>query len=167
MTKTATPTRALTVTAAGEREIVMTRGFDAPRHLVFDAWTQPELVKRWLGGLDGWSFLVCEMDVRVGGAYRWVWWKGVAGTEMGMGGVYREIVVPERIVATEKFDQSWYPGEAVVTIVLSEEAGRTLVTETVLYDSREARDAVLRSPMEQGVATSFDRLANVLASLMA
>lgn len=162
MTKTGT----LTVSAAGDREIVMTRAFDAPRHLVFDAWTQPELVSRWLTGPDGWSFLVCEMDLRVGGKYRWVWWKGVEGTEMGMGGVYREIVAPERIVATEKFDNPWYPGEALVTTELTEEGkDRTLLTQTVLYESREARDAVLQSPMEEGVAAGYDRLDDVLASL--
>ena len=100
---------ALQVSTRGEREIVMTRAFAAPRTLVFDAFTKPELVKRWLLGPDGWSLPVCEIDLRVGGTYRYVW-RHTNGQEMGMGGVYREIVVPERIVSTEKFDQSWYPG---------------------------------------------------------
>src|SRR6266481_5265717 len=85
--------------------------------------------------------------------------------EMGMGGVYREIVSPERLVATEKFDQAWYPGESVSTTVFVEQGGKTTITQTVLYQSREARDAVLKSGMEKGVAASYDRLAELLASL--
>src|SRR5256886_1630941 len=157
----------LHLTAPGERDIVMTRVFDAPRQLVFDAHTKPELVKRWLLGSPGWSMPVCEIDLRVGGKYRYVWRHDRNGTEMGMGGVYREIAAPERIVNTERFDEAWYPGEAVGTLVLSELAGKTTITQTVLYQSREARDAVLKSGMERGVATSYDRLAELLASLRA
>ena len=122
----------LTLTAPGEREIVMTRVFDAPRQLVFDALTKPALVKRWLLGPPGWSMPICEIDLRVGGKYRYVWRKDNDGTEMGMGGVYREIVVPERLVTTERFDEAWYPGEAVGTLVLVEQRGRTTVTQTML-----------------------------------
>src|SRR5436309_246880 len=86
------------------------------------------------------------------------------GSEMGMGGVYREIVVPERLVTTERFDEAWYPGEAVGTLVLVEQRGRTTVTQTMRYESREARDAVLKSGMEKGVAASYDRLADLLAA---
>jgi uncharacterized protein YndB with AHSA1/START domain len=157
-------TGALKVAARGDRELVMTRVFAAPRTLVFDAFTKPELVKRWLLGPPGWSMPVCEIDLRVGGEYRYVWREDREGTEMGMGGVYREIVVPERLVATERFDQSWYPGEAVGTIVLAEQGGRTTLTQTLLYDSRAARDVVVKSPMETGVAASYDRLAELLAS---
>jgi uncharacterized protein YndB with AHSA1/START domain len=155
---------ALQIRTPSDREIAMTRVFDAPRRLVFEAWTKPELVKRWLLGPPGWSMPVCEIDLRVGGRYRYVW-RGSDGTDMGMGGVYREIVVPERLVATEKFNESWYPGEAVGTIVLVEQDGKTTLTQTMLYESREARDAVLRSPMEQGLAASYDKLAELLASL--
>jgi len=161
-----TNTGTLKVTTPSEREIAMTRVFDAPRSLVFDAHTKPELVKRWLLGPPGWSMPICEIDLKVGGTYRYVWRKD-DGTEMGMGGVYREIVAPERIVATERFDQSWYPGEAVGTLVLVEQSGKTTVTQTVRYESREARDAVLKSGMERGVAASYDRLAEVLASVEA
>ncbi|HTE91552.1 MAG TPA: SRPBCC family protein [Terriglobales bacterium] len=146
----------------GDREIVITRAFDAPRKLVFDAFTKPELVKQWLLGPDGWSMPVCEIDLKVGGKYRYVWRRDKDGTEMGMGGVYREIVAPERIVATEKFDQSWYPGEAVGTFVLAEQAGKTTLTETILYESREARDGVLKSGMKKGVVASYDRLEKLL-----
>lgn len=155
-------TGSLKITTPSEREIAMTRVFDAPRALVFEAYTRPELVKRWLGVHAGWSFAVCEIDLRVGGAYRFVW-RGPEGIEMGMGGVYREVVVPERIVATERFDQSWYPGEAVSTIAMVEQGGKTTLTLTVRYESREARDAVLKSPMESGVAAGFDKLAELLA----
>jgi uncharacterized protein YndB with AHSA1/START domain len=154
---------ALQVTTPSEREIAMTRAFDAPRSLVFDAWTKPELLMRWLGVRGGWTFAVCEVDLRVGGTYRFVW-RGPGGKEMGMGGVYREVVRPERLVATEKFDQSWYEGDALDTTVWVEEGGKTTVTTTVLYASREVRDAVLKTPMATGVAESYDKLDEVLAS---
>ena len=142
----------------------MTRVFDAPRQLVFDAHTKPDLVRQWLLGPPGWSMPVCEMDVRVGGTYRWVWRHDTNGTEMGMGGVYREIVAPERLVTTERFDDAWYPGEALNTLVLIEKGGRTTLTQTMRYESRDARDAVIKSNMEKGVAASYDRLADLLAS---
>ena len=157
-------TGTLKLTTRGDREIVMTRVFDAPRSLVFEAFSKPELVRQWLLGPPGWSMPVCEIDFRVGGRYRYVW-RHANGHEMGMGGVHREIVVPERIVATAKFDESWYPGEAVGTIVLVEQGGKTALTQTVLYESSEAREAVLKSPMEQGVTAGYDRLAELLASL--
>ena len=153
----------LKVAAHGDREIMMTRVLDAPRHLVFDAFTKPELVKQWLLGPPGWSMPVCEIDLRPGGKYRYVW-ANDKGTRMAMGGVYKDIVVPERIVATEKFDDAWYPGEAIGTTVLIERDGMTTVRQTVLYESREARDAVIKSPMEQGVAISYDRLERLLTS---
>ena len=152
----------LKLTTRGDREIVITRAFDAPRKLVFDAFTKPELIKQWLLGPDGWSMPVCEIDLKVGGKYRYVWRRDKDGTEMGMGGVYREIVAPERVVATEKFDQSWYRGEAVGTSVLTEQGGKTTLTQTILYESREARDGVLKSGMEKGVVASYDRLAKLL-----
>jgi uncharacterized protein YndB with AHSA1/START domain len=153
----------LQVSTPSEREIAMTREFDAPRTLVFDAWTKPELLQRWLGVRGGWTFPVCEVDLRVGGAYRFVW-RGPTGAEMGMGGVYREIVRPERIVATEKFDDPWYEGEALDTTTFVEQGGKTTATTTVRYASREIRDAVLQSPMERGVAESYDKLAELLAA---
>ena len=141
----------------------MTRVFDAPRRLVFEAYTTPELLERWLLGPPGWSLPVCEIDLRVGGALRFVW-RGPDGAEMGMGGVYREIVRPERLVHTELFDQDWTGGETLVTTVLDEAAGRTTLTSTVRYGSQEARDAALRTGMAHGVAASYDRLAGLLAS---
>jgi uncharacterized protein YndB with AHSA1/START domain len=160
-----TDTGTLQIKTPSEREIVMSRVFDAPRSLVFDAWTKPELLKRWLGVRGGWSMVICEVDLRVGGAYRFVW-RGPDGAEMGMGGVYREIVAPERLVATESFDDPWYPGEAVDTTVLVEEGGKTTATTTVLYESEEIRDVVLESGMARGVAESYDMLAEYLASIV-
>ena len=156
----------LQVSAPSDRELAMTRVFDAPCSMVFDAWTKPELLKRWLGVFGSWTFAVCEVDLRVGGKYRFVW-RGKDGNEMAMGGVYREIVRPERIVCTEKFDDPWYEGDAIDTTTFVERAGKTTMTTTVLYASKEIRDAVLKSPMESGVAKSYDKLAEVLAAIPA
>jgi len=151
----------LEITLPSDREIAMTRSFDAPRQMVFDAWTKPELVKRWLGAMEGWTMPVCEIDLRVGGTYRYLWRKD--GQEMGMGGVFREIVKPERIVATEKFDDAWYEGDAFSSVTFTEKGGRTTLVQVVTYASKEVRDAVLQTPMETGVAASYDKLEEVLA----
>lgn len=156
----------LQVSARGEREIVITRDFNAPRNLVYDAMTKPELLKRWLGAISGWSMDVCEIDLKVGGSYRYLW-RGPDGAQMGMRGEYREIVPNERIVNTEVFDEAWYPGGAVETAVLTEHDGRTTLTSSVLYSSKEARDGVLKSPMESGMAEGYNVLDSVLASLKA
>ena len=158
-------TGSLQVTTPTDREIAMTRVFDAPRKLVYDAYTKPELLKRWLGVFGGWSLAVCEIDLKVGGGYRYVW-RGPDGAEMGMRGIYREIVPAERIVSTESFDDPWYEGEAVGTVVFVEQGGTTTLTTTLLYASKEVRDAVLKSPMEQGVTASYDKLAEYLASIV-
>ena len=157
-------TYTLAIAAQGERELVMTRTFDAPRDLVFDAMTKPELLRRWLFGPTGWTMTVCEVDLRVGGKYRYEWRKD-DGTEMGMGGVYREIVRPSRIATTELFDQDWTGGEASSIAVLEEKSGTTTLTTTMLYASRESRDAVLKSGMERGVAAGYDRLDDIFASI--
>lgn len=156
--------RELKITPSGDRDLVMTRDFDAPRQLVYDAHTKPELVRQWLGGLPGWTMSVCDMDVRVGGKYRWVWRHAGNKTEMGMGGVYRDVKAPERLVTTEKFDEAWYPGESLNTLVLTEKAGRTTLTQTMHYESAAAREAVIKSGMEEGVVASYDRLDDVLAA---
>lgn len=154
----------LTVTTPSDREIAMVRTFDAPRRLVFDALTKPELVQRWLLGPDGWSMPVCEIDARVGGTYRYVWRHDTRGTEMSSGGRFLELAPPDRMVATEKFDDPWYEGEAIVTTTLVEEAGKTTMTMIMLLDNQEIRDGILRSGMESGVAVSYDRLEEILAA---
>jgi uncharacterized protein YndB with AHSA1/START domain len=154
-------TGALKVTTPTDREIVMTRVFDAPRHLVFDAFTKPELLKRWFGP-RGWSLVVCEVDLKVGGAFRFVL-RSPDGKDMGMRGVYREIVAPERSVHMESFDD--YPGESQVTAEMVERDGRTTLTVTVLYPSQMVRDIVVQSGMEHGAAESYDKLAELLPAL--
>jgi len=154
----------LKVTTPSDREIAMTRVFDAPRRLVYEAYTKPELLKRWLGVHNGWTLAVCEIDLKVGGAYRYVW-RHPDGMEMGMRGVYRELIPSERVVATEQFDQPWYEGEAVGTVTFDERDGKTTLTMTILYASKDIRDAVLQSPMEQGVAAGFNKLAELLPEL--
>jgi uncharacterized protein len=157
-------TGTLTVTTPTDREIVMTRDFDAPRALVFDAMSKPELLKRWLLGPPGWSMVECENDLKVGGAFLHVWRRD-DGAEMSMRGVYREVVPPERIVRTESFafGCDGQAGEQVATLVLTEQDGKTALTLTVLFPSKEARDATIASGMERGVAASYERLAEMLA----
>ncbi|MEP6764786.1 MAG: SRPBCC family protein [Gemmatimonadaceae bacterium] len=154
----------LTITAGDNNDLIMTRSFDAPRDLVFKAFTTPELIKRWLFGPPGWEMTECAIDLRVGGKYRYAW-SNIDGSSMGMGGEYREINKPEKIVSTEKFDQAWYEGEAIGTLTLTEANGKTTAVTKVQYGSKETRDNVLKSPMESGVAAGYDRLEEVLASL--
>ncbi len=156
----------LSIFAQGERELVMTRSFDAPRELVFDAWTRPELLPRWLGIFRGWTMPICQVDLRVGGSCRFVW-RNPDGQEMGLSGVYREILRPERLVFTERFDDAWYDGDALNTLTFVEQRGLTLLTATTLFDSAKIRDAVLSSPMEQGVAAGYDVLEALLSTPVA
>jgi uncharacterized protein YndB with AHSA1/START domain len=145
-----------TFTTPSDREVVMTREVEAPRELVFDAWTKPEHVQHWMLGPSDWTMPVCEIDLRPGGAWRFVWGRA-DGTEMEMRGEYREVTPPERLVSTESWGGDW--PETINTVTLSEEDGKTTITQTVLYPSREARDAALETGMKDGVSLSFDRLA--------
>jgi uncharacterized protein YndB with AHSA1/START domain len=154
----------LVVTTPTDRTIVMTREFDAPRRLVFRAFTEPELVKQWLYGPDGWAFDVCEIDLRVGGAYRYHW-AGPKGATLGLRGVYREVTRPEQLVHTERFDEPFDSGESLVTTTFVERDGRTTVAMTSQFDSQEMRDGVLQSGMADGVGVSYDRLEALLATL--
>jgi len=156
-------TGTLKVATPTDREIVLTRVFDAPRKLVFEAFTKPELLKRWYGP-RGWSLATCEVDLKVGGGFRFVL-RGPDGKQMGMRGVYREITPPERSVHMESFDD--YPGESQVTAIFVEQGGKTTLIATVLCASQEVRDAVIKSGMEHGAAETYDRLAELLPSLQA
>ncbi len=151
----------LKITTPTEREIVMTRVFNAPRSQVFDAWSKPEHVPHWMLGPEGWTMPVCEIDLRPGGTWHFVWRRS-DGTEMGMRGVYREIKPPERLVSTESWGGDW--PETLNTLTLSEEHGKTTLTNTILYPSKEARDAALKTGMKEGVAASFDTLEELLGS---
>jgi len=154
MPANANASSALTVATPSDREIVMTRVFDAPRHLVFEAWTKPEHLLRWFGP-HSCPLVACEIDFCVGGAWRYIL-RGPDGRDMVMRGVYQDITRPERVISTESFDD--YPGESINTMTFSEENGKTTLTTKVLYGSKEVRDAVLRAGMERGAAETYDRL---------
>ena len=157
----------LHVAARGEREIVMRREFDAPRHRVFDAWTKPELIERWFGRLEGWT-TTAEVDLRPGGIYRFKM-RDSGGREIVLRGEYREIVRPERIVSAEAFEgfseAGWRPQDATVsTMAFSEQGGRTAWTLTQLYPSKDVRDAVLSDPnMQSGMNAGFAALDAILS----
>ena len=150
-------------TQPGDREINLTRTFKAPRRLVFDAFTKPEMVKRWLWGPSEWPMVHCEIDLRVGGKLRYVWRHKDKG-DMGLSGVFHEIEAPALLVNTEIFDQDWTGGEALVTTTFAEQNGRTTVAATVRYSSPSARDGVLKTPMLEGWSQAHDRLDDLLAS---
>jgi uncharacterized protein YndB with AHSA1/START domain len=154
--------RGTTFTTPTDREIVMTRVFDAPRELVWEAWTSPEHLPRWMLGPEGWSMPICEVDLRADGAWRFAW-RHADGNEMEMRGVYREVTPPERLVSTESWGGDW--PETLNTLTLAEQDGRTTITQRVLYPSKEARDAALRTGMKHGVALSFDRLEGHLRAM--
>lgn len=156
-------TDTLNVTMPTDREVQITRSFNAPRRMVFDALTTPALVMRWMHGPNGWTLAVCEVDLRVGGAFRYVWRKA-NGQEMGMGGVFREIVRPERIVHNEIFDDDWTGGETTVTTVLTERQATTTLTVTILYASKDARDGALKTNFASGMEAGYRVLDEVLAS---
>ena len=160
----AEPKRELEVSTPTDREIVMTRTLDAARERVFDAFTKPELIERWLLGPDGWSMLVCDVDLRPGGAFHYVWRNESEDKQFGMNGDYREVAAPTRIVHAERFDQAWYPGDSIVTTNFEERDGATTVTMTMSFDSRAIRDQAIESGMEHGVAASFDRLEAIFDS---
>ncbi|MBL8549321.1 MAG: SRPBCC family protein [Hyphomonadaceae bacterium] len=162
---------ALKAEARGDREVVVMREFKAPRQLVWDAHTKPELVKRWMLGPDGWSMPVCEMDVRVGGKYRWRWKSDENGQEFGFFGEFREVNAPAKIVHTEYFDQgdleqqNEFPaGEpAIITQEYSEANGRTLLTTIMLFASKESRDGAVATGMTDGMEIGYKRLDEMFA----
>jgi uncharacterized protein YndB with AHSA1/START domain len=152
----------LELTTPSDREIVMARVFAKPRKRVFEAFTKPEHLQRWLLGPDGWTMPICEVDLRAGGAFRYVWRNAANGREFGLLGTYRELVPPERIVHVERFDDPTMPGDAQVTTTFVERGSTTTVTMTILYESKDVRDMALESGMDRGVSASFDRLARIL-----
>jgi uncharacterized protein YndB with AHSA1/START domain len=155
----------LEVTTPSDREVAMIRGFVAPRRLVFDALTKPEMLVRWFGA-RGWHLVECHVDLRAGGSWRFVS-QGPEGSTLAHGGVYREVVTPERLVYTEVFDGQSYPGESLVTQHLRERHGVTMLTSTILYPSPEARDRALSTPMTRGVGQAYKRLDELLAEMTA
>lgn len=150
----------LQMAPSGEREIIMTRTFEASREQVFAAFTQPQLVKQWLCA-RGWELPVCRIDLQPGGETRYVW-RNDSGAEMGLSGVFREISPPARLVHTEIFDEDWTGGRTLVTTAFDQTGEQTQVTMTIRYSSSDVRDAILQSSMEQGIAENFDKLAVLL-----
>jgi uncharacterized protein YndB with AHSA1/START domain len=151
-----------TLTTPSEQEVVMTRVFDAPRGLVWEAYTNPAHPPNWMLGPEGWTMPVCEIDLRPGGSWHFVWRKA-DGSEMEMRGEYREVTPPERLVQTESWWGDW--PETLNTLILSEEDGRTTITTTILYPSKEARDAAVETGMKDGADQSYDRLAEYLRTI--
>ena len=152
------------VTTPSDRTITLTRLFDAPRHLVWEAMSRPEHIKEWWGRLDeGYSVPVCEVDLRVGGKWRFVN-RTPRNGDVAFSGEYREIAPPERVVFTEIFEP-FFDSPSVVTSVLAEEDGKTRLTVTAEYPSQEVRDTVINSGMERGAGISYDRLEEVAQRL--
>jgi uncharacterized protein YndB with AHSA1/START domain len=156
--------RTVDVTMPTDREIRVTREFNAPRQLIWDCHTKPELVRRWMLGPDGWSMPVCEIDLRVGGRYRFVWRSDSDGSEFGFRGQYREITAPERIVNTERLDdpKGDEGGDALCTLALVERGGRTTLTSSIVFPTKEIRDQALQTGMTDGMAASYDRLEKII-----
>lgn len=166
-------TGTLNITTPSDFEILMTRSFNAPRELVWDAMTRPELVKRWMFMPPEWSWAVCEMDVRVGGRFRWEWNGPDGRMALAIWGEHREVTPPVKIVHTEHMEMAQSgdgcgsdggePWELLVTLELAERDGQTHLRMTIHCPSKEARDMVLASGMEHGVAAGYDRLEELLA----
>jgi uncharacterized protein YndB with AHSA1/START domain len=152
---TATRTGITTYTTPTDNQIAATRVVDAPRRTVFEAWTNPKHVSQWLLGPDGWTMPVCEIDLRPGGAWRWVWRKA-DGREMAMSGFYKEVIRPERLVWTERWGPEW--PETTNTLELRESGGQTTMVMTMTYPSKDIRDKARATGMTGGMDVSFDRL---------
>ena len=155
---------ALELTTPSPTEIRFVRAFKAPAQLVFDAYTIPAMIRRWLLGPEGWTMPVCEVDLRPGGRFRYVWKQAASGMEMAMGGTYVDIDAPRLITHTERFDEDWTGGETEVRQDFSETDGVTTVTQVVRYASEAARDGALRTPMAEGMEAGFARLEALLAN---
>ncbi len=154
----------LQVTTPTDTEVLMTRVFDAPRRLVWEAFTTPEHLQKWMLGPEGRSMPVCEMELKPGGTWHCVW-RRANGKEFGMTGTYREVKPPEKLVNTEKWGPEW--PETLVTTTFEERDGQTTVRQTILYPSKDVRDAALKTGMADGASVSFDRLEKVLETLRA
>jgi uncharacterized protein YndB with AHSA1/START domain len=155
------------VTTPSDREVQVARSFKAPRTLVYRAYTEPELLRRWLLGPPGWSMPVCEMDVRVGGRYRWRWRNETSGAEFGFTGSFREVQPVAKLVHSQAYDPGTvggtHPGsEAMVTVTFDEEAGFTTVTTSIDFGSKEARDAAVATGMTDGMERSYQLLERLL-----
>ena len=157
-----TETGTTTFLTPSDVESTSIRVVEAPRQLVWDVWTRPEHVRRWLLGYEGWTVTVCEIDLRPGGAWRYAWEHPEQGV-LEMKGVYVEVSPPERLVNTESWGEEW--PETTNTLVLTEEDGKTTITLTVRYPSKEARDQALATGANDGMNESYGHLEALLRSL--
>lgn len=155
---------AVAITTPSPLEIRISRQFDAPPELVFELHTNPRYIPQWLLGPGGWTMPVCDVDLRVGGRFRYEW-HHPDKEAMGVSGEFLEIDPPSRIVHREAFDQPWHPGDTIVTTALEPSAIGTLLTLTIRYRSEEARDIALKSPMSEGMEEGYQRLERVLAAM--
>lgn len=155
----------LKVTTPSDREVLISREFNAPRELVWQALSQPAFLRRWLLGPSGWEMTVCEDEQKVGGKFRYAW-KNSDGQELAMHGAIKELAPPERVVRTETFDMGCpgQSGEQLATLVLTAKGNKTLLTITVLFPSKEARDGMLASGMDQGMEAGYQRLDAILTA---
>jgi uncharacterized protein YndB with AHSA1/START domain len=157
------------VSFPSDTAVSVSRSFNAPRDLVWEAYTTPELVQRWLLGPPGWTMPVCEMDVRPGGKYRWAWESEEDGTSFGFHGEFREVEAPARITHVEAYDPGDMggsmeeSGEALVTLTFTESGGITTLTTHIEYASKQARDAAVSSGMTDGMEMSYQHLDSLLA----
>ena len=153
----------LTVSLPSDTQIQVDRAFDAPPELIFRAWFEPALVRRWLLGPPGWTMPECEIDGRVGGAYRFVWTSDDGQHTMAIGGVYKDIARPHGWTATERFEPGWYEGEALVRSTLVDQGGKTQHSMVITYETKEGRDMALQSGMSDGMEAGYQRLDAILA----
>ena len=153
----------LSETTPSDNEIALTRVFNAPRQLVFDAWTKPELLRRWYTG-DGAVLDTCDVDLRPAGRYRYVW--KMAQGEMGMSGEFLEVEPPAHFVCTMEHDMPWYPGGTVMTAEFAEEGRQTTLLLILKFDSKEARDMLASSPWAEKYGEGFIVLDGVLADVV-
>lgn len=158
------------VSLPSDREVLVTRSFDAPRDLVYRAYTEPALFRRWCGATPGWSMPVCEIDARVGGRYRWLWRNDEGTAEFGFFGVFKEVEPNARLVHTETYDAGTLgvgmgDGESVVNVTFSEADGVATVTTLIQYADKETRDESLASGMTDGMEQNYRLLEGVLDSL--
>jgi uncharacterized protein YndB with AHSA1/START domain len=154
-----------TVERRSDRELVVSRTFDAPARIVWDAWTQPDLLKRWWAPRSlGVTLFECTADVRVGGRYRYVFGRDPK-QPMAFSGTYKEVVHPSRLVFTQLFEQIPAAGEAIVTATLEEKGGKTHFVLHALYTSKESLDGAVASGMERGMRDTYEQLEQLVATL--
>jgi uncharacterized protein YndB with AHSA1/START domain len=151
-----------TFSTPNDREVVIVRTFDVPLQLAFDAWTKPEHLRNWMVGHGDWTMTACEIDLRPGGAWRFAW-RNTNGCDMAIGGTYREVTPPARVVSTESWGGD-YP-ETLNTLAFDEVGGLTRVSKTILYPTKAARDAASATSIRQGMAANLERLAAYLDEL--